>query len=822
MDKSSNYVLDLKMDNLKPITLNYRELNIIETKSKKHFCKFCLKLQTKFARHMELKHLDEDEVKYIFSLPKKDTTRLKLISKIRVEGDFMYNTQAEYNTANDLIVVRRPSSNKQRTGYHFKPCSDCGGMYSHLSLISHFRRCKLNRLKGNKDVSVSSRQKSLFVSVVASDILRYKILPVLRDDQVAQTIISDDGILLFGNRLAQKYRSPHLYKMIRTRLRCVATFFLKFKEVSSLPEIKFEHVFDPVHYDNVMLSINQMCSLNRETGKYKNPATAYAIGSYLKKMSFYLISEYIKKKAKSRQEDVKDFLQLLQDGLTHDVFKTVQENQLEQKRKKKVILPSSQDIQKLRLFLEDRRDMLMKKLHESFTYNSWKELLSTVLISLQLFNRRRAGEMERVEINDFLQYEELKENDELLKNLDSIEKKKTKNYVRFLIKGKLMRGVPVMVNKANFIALKLILEHRKRANVDCKNKYLFGIQGSSSSHLSATKLLNTYSKLCGAKRPETLRGTELRKHIATKCGTMNLGKTEIKDVADYLGHHEKIHYDYYRLPNATKDIVRMSNILEKAQENNSMEDTDNTRSGIDFQYDDNGDADDITFQIDNYGDTLKDSHQHEESTDNGIIQNPCKGDTERDSSIRSEKRNSHRLSWTKEERELVSKEFDFYIKNCEMPSNPECSAFVEQNELNRSVGQLRGFISNQIQKRKADIFSRSGQAPNKVKRQRWTDEEKKKAFNIFSNELEEKKLPSLAFCKEVIQENQVFKGRTPEMFLNGPAVCQGCNFVGYCKSGMTYWKCITTQNNIVEVDANAELSFSTEKFNKVELFMVIF
>lgn len=50
-----------------------------------------------------------------------------------------------------------------------------------------------------------------------------------------------------------------------------------------------------------------------------------------------------------------------------------------------------------------------------------------------------------------------------------------------------------------------------------------------------------------------------------------------------------------------------------------------------------------------------------------------------------------------------------------------------------------------------------------VKRQRWTDEEKKKAFNIFSNELEEKKLPSLAFCKEVIQENQVFKGRTPEM-----------------------------------------------------------
>ncbi|KAL3280441.1 hypothetical protein HHI36_023932 [Cryptolaemus montrouzieri] len=48
---------------------------------------------------------------------------------------------------------------------------------------------------------------------------------------------------------------------------------------------------------------------------------------------------------------------------------------------------------------------------------------------------------------------------------------------------------------------------------------------------------------------------------------MNLGNTEIKDIADYMGHDERIHVDHYRLPNATKDIMRISNILETASGN---------------------------------------------------------------------------------------------------------------------------------------------------------------------------------------------------------------------------------------------------------------
>lgn len=549
--------------------MNFQKLNVLksngQTKSKQHFCKFCFKLQTKFARHLTNKHKNEGEVIEFLRLPKKNASRCKLINKIRVEGDFLYNTQKKYNMEKHLIVVRCPSLTKNRTAKHFRPCGNCGGMYSQLSLANHFRKCKNNRIKGARDAILLSRQKSLTTFSSANDILRRNILPSLREDRVSRTIISDEVIILFGNRLCQKYRSHHLYKMIRAKLRCVASFLLTFREITGLTQINLEDIFDPIQYERSILSINKMCGLNQETGKYKNPATAFAIGTHLKKISFYLISEYIKNKNKTRQDEVKDFLLLLQEGLSHDVNRTVHENQLELKRKKKLILPSSNDILHLRTFLDYRRKIYTKRLRERFEYQIWKELLGVILISLQFFNRRRAGEIERVEVGDFLSYEKLHEDDEMWSNLDVGEKNKTKNYVRFLIRGKLLRGVPVMVNKENLNALELLLKFRKEAGVSSDNKYLFGIPGNSYSHLSATKLMKEYSELCGAQKPKTLRGTQLRKHIATKCATMNLGKTELKDVADYLGHHEKIHLDHYRLPNVAKDIVRMSNILEQAQ-----------------------------------------------------------------------------------------------------------------------------------------------------------------------------------------------------------------------------------------------------------------
>lgn len=178
---------------------------------------------------------------------------------------------------------------------------------------------------------------------------------------------------------------------------------------------------------------------------------------------------------------------------------------------------------------------------------------SLLLVYLQLFNRRRAGEIERVHIQDFLGYSGCE------------NRSGSSNYVRFLIRGKRGRGVPVMMNTSILEHLQLVLNSRRDANVSKNNPYLFGLPGPEcTEHLQADRLMNKYAAACGAKYPKTLRGTELRKQFATLCGNMPLEDVQIQDIANYMDHHEKIHLDHYRQPDAARDILRISTFLEKA------------------------------------------------------------------------------------------------------------------------------------------------------------------------------------------------------------------------------------------------------------------
>lgn len=89
--------------------------------------------------------------------------------------------------------------------------------------------------------------------------------------------------------------------------------------------------------------------------------------------------------------------------------------------------------------------------------------------------------------------------------------------------------------------------------------------------------------LCGAENPESLRGTKLRKHIATTCIKLNLEDQEVNHLANFMGHNEKIHRDIYRQPLVSREILRMSQLLEVAQggrideEVNSEDSEDETR-----------------------------------------------------------------------------------------------------------------------------------------------------------------------------------------------------------------------------------------------------
>lgn len=139
----------------------------------------------------------------------------------------------------------------------------------------------------------------------------------------------------------------------------------------------------------------------------------------------------------------------MKEDFTTTVYTMVKESTLERQNQKDVLLPSTKDVKQLMTYLTDERQKRYKKIgEEDFSFKTWKDLASYTLIFMQVFNRRRPGEMERVLITDYQLYRGIDEESdaETLKHFSLQTKQRAKHYVRFLIRGKLVTGVPVLLH----------------------------------------------------------------------------------------------------------------------------------------------------------------------------------------------------------------------------------------------------------------------------------------------------------------------------------------------------------------------------------------
>jgi len=100
--------------------------------------------------------------------------------------------------------------------------------------------------------------------------------------------------------------------------------------------------------------------------------------------------------------------------------------------------------------------------------------------------------------------------------------------------------------------------------------------------------MRRFAEECNATHSTTLRGTILRKHIATYCIQLNLNDIDVSDLATFMGHSDKIHKDHYRQPLASRDILKISQYLEAVQgRSHESNDESSTDSNIEDEDDEN-------------------------------------------------------------------------------------------------------------------------------------------------------------------------------------------------------------------------------------------
>lgn len=112
----------------------------------------------------------------------------------------------------------------------------------------------------------------------------------------------------------------------------------------------------------------------------------------------------------------------------------------------------------------------------------------------------------------------------------------------------------------------------------------------SKPYYRACPLLKMFSRECGANIPESLRGTTLRKHIATYTSLLNVEEASIDTLANFMGHHKDIHKNIYRVPPPVKEMAILSKLLMSAVGNE--EDVDGEESDDESNASENCEAND--------------------------------------------------------------------------------------------------------------------------------------------------------------------------------------------------------------------------------------
>ncbi|XP_041472192.1 uncharacterized protein LOC121421512 [Lytechinus variegatus] len=104
-----------------------------------------------------------------------------------------------------------------------------------------------------------------------------------------------------------------------------------------------------------------------------------------------------------------------------------------------------------------------------------------------------------------------------------------------------------------------LMEKRSQV-VNDGNPFLFA-NPDGRGHLRATDTRRNQAQKCGAKYPDQLRLTKLRKYIAVSSQIMNLKDNELDILATFMGHDVRTHRAYYRLPDASLQVAKISKVL---------------------------------------------------------------------------------------------------------------------------------------------------------------------------------------------------------------------------------------------------------------------
>ncbi|XP_029942329.1 uncharacterized protein LOC115384133 isoform X4 [Salarias fasciatus] len=224
------------------------------------------------------------------------------------------------------------------------------------------------------------------------------------------------------------------------------------------------------------------------------------------------------------------------------------------------LLPFTEDVKTMHRHLEKCREEYQEHLKNSPNKKNWTRLATVTLAEVILFNRRREGEVSKMPLSAFTLRDTSRVHSDVALGLSKLEQKLCKHFQRIEIRGKRNRKVPVLLTPDMLSSMEVLVEHRRLCGVPDDNSYFFA-RCEANTHLRGCDAIRRVAKECGAKHPDTLSSTKLRKQVSTLSTVLNLKDNEMDTLANFLGHDIRVHRQYYRLPEGTVELAKVSKVL---------------------------------------------------------------------------------------------------------------------------------------------------------------------------------------------------------------------------------------------------------------------
>lgn len=539
-------------------------------KSQVNYCFVCGKPQTKFARHLE-RHVNENaEIAQALQFPKSSKDRKVLLEKFRNLGNFKHNSIVK-TTGSGCLKVKR-SSKQSSSPEIYDYCLYCKGMLSRKELSRHMKRCAL-RPENNVEEGPELRERVFGIASAQSTMSQpisselWSVLGKMHKDDVSTAIRNDHYLLQFAQSLFNKHgsdRSKHEY--IRQKVRELGRLLVTLRHTTRIHNM--EEAIKPGNFFILTSAVKRVSGFDHENSTFKAPSLALKIGHSLRKISDLIMCRALMEEDQEVIDSIRRFHTLHETKWSELVSHSALSNLSEAKYNKSSRLPLAKDVQKLQVYLGQQVELTKEKLADNPTAGTYAALAKVTLCQVILFNRRREGEVARMTVKNFEDRDMSQLNDDISTGLTEVEKRLCKQFARVELRGKKGRKVAVILTTDMTANLSLLISKRKECGVTENNNYLFAIPCSDGHYRGQ---FGQFADACGAEDPQNLRSTNLSKQIATISQVMNLKDNELDQLADFLGHDIRVHREYYRLPQSTIQLAKISKLL-MAMEKGSVKD----------------------------------------------------------------------------------------------------------------------------------------------------------------------------------------------------------------------------------------------------------